>query len=184
MKSSTRWTIAVVVVILIAILLWLWLRGEEPKPPVTGEVVTKPEPKPEPEPAPPPKPVVQEPLSATVLFDYDRFEIRPSEVTALDDFAAKLKGRTDARLAIVGHADRIGGDKYNLALSRRRAAAVRDYLAGKGVAADTMRLDALGEAEPVTGDKCKDLGPANRRNKKLIECLQPNRRAELGTANP
>ncbi len=35
---------------------------------------------------------------------------------------------------------------------------------------------------PVTGDKCKDLGPASRKNRKLIECLQPNRRAELRTA--
>ena len=130
MKSSTRWTIAVAVVILIAILLWLWLRGEQPQPPVTGEVVTKPEPakpEPKPEPAPPPKPVVEEPLTATVLFDYDRSEIRPSEVTALDDLAGKLQGRS---VEIAGHADRIGGDKYNLALSQRRAAAVRDYLAG------------------------------------------------------
>lgn len=179
MKPSTRWTIAVVVVIVIAILLWLWLRRDEPQPPATGEVVTQPEPKPEPTPAPPPKPLVQEPLSATVLFDYDRAEIRPGEVTALDAFAAQLKGRTDARLAIVGHADRIGGDKYNLALSQRRAESVRDYLVGKGVAADAMRASAAGEAEPVTGDKCKALGPANRRSRKLIECLQPDRRAEM-----
>lgn len=178
MKSSTRRTIAVVAAILIAILLWLWLRGEEPQPPASGEVVTKPEaprpePEPEPEPAPPPVP---EPLSATVLFDYDRAEVRPSEVAALDDLAVKLQGRT---VEIVGHADRIGGDKYNFGLSQRRAAAVRDYLAGKGVAAGGMRVDARGEAEPVTGEACKDLGPANRRNRKLIECLQPNRRAEL-----
>lgn len=184
MKPSTRWTIAIVAVVLIAILLWLWMRREEPQPPVTGEVVTKPapEPEPRPEPAPPPKPVVQEPLTATVLFDYERAEVRPGEVTALDEFAAKLKERSDARLAIVGHADRIGSDKYNLALSRKRAESVRDYLAGKGVAADAMRADALGEAEPVSGDACKNLGPANRRNKKLIECLRPDRRAELRTA--
>lgn len=178
MKSSTRRTIAVVAAILIAILLWLWLRGEEPQPPASGEVATKPEaprPEPKPEPAPPPPPE-PEPLSATVLFDYDRAEIRPSEVAALDDLAVKLQGRT---VEIVGHADRIGGDKYNFGLSQRRAAAVRDYLAGKGVAAGGMRVDARGEAEPVTGAACKDLGPANRRNRKLIECLQPNRRAEL-----
>jgi len=180
MKSSTRWTIAIVVVILIAILLWLWLRREQPGPPVTGEVVTKPEPRPEPKPEP--KPVVLEPLAATVLFDYDRAEIRAGEVSGLDEFAAKLKARSGEPLAIVGHADRIGSDKYNLALSKRRAASIRDYLAGKGVAAEAMRVDAAGEAEPVTGDKCKDLGAANRRNRQLIACLQPNRRAELRSA--
>lgn len=179
MKPSTRWTIAVVAVILIALLVWLWLRREEPQPPVTGEVVTKPEPpkpEPKPEPALPPKPLVEEPLTATVLFDYDRSEIRVSEVTALDDFAGKLEGRT---LEIVGHADRIGADAYNLALSRRRAEAVRDYLAGKGVDAKRVRAEAKGEAEPVTGDTCKNMGPANRKNRKLIECLQADRRAEL-----
>lgn len=188
MKPSTRWTIVVLVLILIAILLWLWMRREEPKPPVTGEVVTKsaPKPEPKPEPAPAPKPIVQEPLSARVLFDFDRSEIRPGEVTALDDLAGKLRAGNYQRLEIVGHADRIGGDKYNLALSRRRAESVRDYLAGRGVAGGDMRLEAVGEAEPVTGDECKKLGPTNRRNKKLIECLQPDRRAELkaAAANP
>ena len=177
MKPSTRWTIAVLVVIVIAILLWLWLRRDEPQPTATGEVVTKPEPKPEP--APPPTPVVEEPLRATVLFAYDRSEVRPSEVSALDGFAAKLKGRSFDRLEIVGHADRIGSDKYNLALSRRRAEAVRDYLAGKGVEATRVRADAAGEAQALTGDSCKSMGPANRKNRKLVECLQPDRRAEL-----
>lgn len=182
MKPSTRWTIAVAAVVLIAIALWFWLQRDEPQPPATGEVAVKPaapEPAPKPEPAPPPKPVVEEPLRATVLFAYDRSEVRPSEVTALDDFAAKLEGRSFDRLEIVGHADRIGSDKYNLGLSRRRAEAVRDYLAGKGVDATRVRADAVGEAQAVTGDSCKSMGPANRKNRKLVECLQPDRRAEL-----
>jgi OOP family OmpA-OmpF porin len=105
--------------------------------------------------------------------------VRPGEVSGLDDFAGKLEGRAYDRLEIVGHADRIGGDAHNLALSRRRADAVRDYLAGKGVDAKRVRADAVGEAEPVSGDTCKNMGPANRDNRKLIECLQPDRRAEL-----
>jgi hypothetical protein len=31
----------------------------------------------------------------------------------------------------------------------------------------------------VTGETCQNLGSAGRKNRKLIECLQPNRRAEL-----
>lgn len=176
MKPSTRWTIVAVAVILIAVALWLWTRPDEPQAPVTGELAVKPE-APKPEPTAPVKPVAEEPLAATLLFDYDRAEVRPAEVSALDDFAAKLKGRSFDRLEIVGHADRIGGDKYNLALSRRRAEAVRDYLAGKGVDAKRVRTEAKGEAEPATGDTCR--GPANRKNRKLIECLQADRRAEL-----
>jgi len=181
-KPSTRWTIAVVAVVLIAIALWLWTRRDEPQPPATGKVAVKPEaqqPDPKPEPAPPVKPVVEEPLTASVLFAFNRSEVRPGEVSGLDNFAGKLEGRAYDRLEIVGHADRIGGEAYNLALSRRRAEAVRDYLAGKGVEAKRVRAEAVGETEPVTGETCKNLGPENRKNRKLIECLQPDRRAEL-----
>jgi len=182
MKPSTRWAIAVAAVVLIAIALWFWTRGDEPRPPATGEVAVKPaapEPAPKPEPAPPVKPVVEEPLTATVLFAFDRSEVGPGEASGLDDFAGKLEGRAYDRLEIVGHADRIGSDKYNLALSRRRAEAVRDYLAGKGVDATRVRAEAVGETQPVSGDSCKGMDPANRKNRKLVECLQPDRRAEL-----
>jgi len=182
MKPSTRWTIAALVVVVIGIALWLWTRGDEPQPPAAGQVAMQPEapkPEPKPEPAAPVKPVAEEPLTATVLFDYDRSEVRPVEAPKLDEFAARLKGRTYDRLEAAGHADRIGGDAYNLALSKRRAEAVRDYLAGKDVDAQRVRTEAMGEAQPVTDETCKNLGPASRKNRKLIECLQPDRRAEL-----
>ena len=178
MKPATRWTIAALAVVVVAIALWLWTRGDAPQPPAEGEVAVKPE-APKPEPAAPVKPVAEEPLAATVHFDYDRAEVRPGEVSALDDFAGKLGGRAYDRLEIVGHADRIGRDAYNLALSRRRAEAVRDYLARKTVDAKRVRTEAKGEAEPVTGDTCKNMGPANRKNRKLIECLQADRHVEL-----
>ena len=184
MKASTRWTIVIAILVLIAILLWFWMHREAPRPPVAGEVVTKPEPQPvsKPEPKPEPKPVASEPLTASLLFDFDRSSIRPGEATKLDDIAAKLVDRPGEGLEIAGYADRIGSKKYNLALSKRRAEAVRDYLVGKGVKAGAFGLGEMGEAEAATGDTCKALGPANRRNRKLIDCLQPDRRAELRTA--
>jgi OOP family OmpA-OmpF porin len=178
MKPATRWTIAALVVIAVAIALWLWTRGDAPQPPAEGKVAVQPE-APKPEPAAPVKPVAEEPLTATVLFDYDSAEVRAAEASKLEEFAARLKGRTYDRLEAVGHADRIGGDAYNLALSMRRAEAVRDYLAGKDVQAKRVRTEARGEAQPVTGETCQNLGSAGRKNRKLIECLQPNRRAEL-----
>lgn len=176
MKPSTRWTIAALVVIAIGIALWLWTRRDEPQAPAKGEVAVQPAaPKPEPE-APPATP---EPLIATVHFDYNRSAVLPGEAAKLDDFASRLKGRAYDRLEAIGHADRIGGGPYNLALSKRRAEAVRDYLAGKDVEAGRVRVDAKGEGEPVSGEACRNMGPENRRNRKLIECLQRDRRAEL-----
>src|SRR2546425_88022 len=178
MKPSTRWTIAVLAVIVIAIILLLLFRRNEPEAPTKSEVATQPA-APKAEPAAPVKPMAAEPLSATVYFGYNRTEVRPGKAPKLDDFAAKLKDRAYDRIDAIGHADRIGSDSYNLALSRRRAEAVRAYLAGRGVDAGRVRIDAKGEAEPVTGEACKNMGPENHGNQKLINCLQRDRRVEV-----
>src|SRR5437667_4724717 len=178
MKPSTRWTIAVVAVILILIIPLLLFRRSEPEAPAKSEVATQP-PAPKAKPTAPAKPVAGEPLSATAYFGYNRTEVRPGDAPKLDDFAAKLKDRAYDRIDAIGHTDRIGSDSYNLALSRRRAEAVRAYLAGKGVDAGRVRIDAKGEAEPVTGGACKNMGPENHSNLKLINCLQRDRRVEV-----
>jgi len=180
MKTSTRWTIAVVAAVVIGLLLWLWARRDAPQAPAKGEVAVQPAAsKPEPKPDAPATPIAEAPLTVTVYFDYNRSDVRPGEAPKLDDFAARLKGRAYDRLDAVGQADRIGSEAFNAALSKRRADAVRDYLAGKGVDAKRIRTDARGEAEPVTGNECRSLGAENRGNRKLIECLQRDRRAEV-----
>jgi OOP family OmpA-OmpF porin len=114
-----------------------------------------------------------------VLFDFDRSVVRPGEASKLDELAAKVKGRAFDRLDAVGHADRIGATAYNLGLSKRRAEAVQAYLVGKGVDAGRIRTEAKGEDEAATGEACKNLGPENRKNQKLVECLQRDRRVEV-----
>lgn len=186
MKPSQRWAIAIAVVVAIGLIWLLWgRRGQEPVP-VKGEIAAQPAaPRPEPKAEPPAAPVTpraEEPVSATVLFDYNRSDLRPAEAPKLDGLAAKLQGRTFDRLEAVGHADRIGSDAYNTALSKRRAEAVAAYLTGKGVDAQRIRAEARGEQEPVTGEACLKMGPENRGNKKLIECLQRDRRVEVRLA--
>jgi OOP family OmpA-OmpF porin len=181
MKPTTRWAIVVAVVVVIGLIWLLWSKRDQQPAPGKGEVAKQPvAPKVEPS-AAPTAPKADGPVTATVLFDYDRSVVRPGEATKLDELAAKLKGRAFERLDAVGHADRIGGDSYNQALSKRRADAVRAYLVGKGVDAKRIRTEARGEAAAVTGDACKDMGPENRNNRKLIECLQRDRRVEAAT---
>jgi OOP family OmpA-OmpF porin len=119
-----------------------------------------------------------------VLFDFDKSAVRAAEAPKLDELAAKTKGRTFDRLDVVGHADRIGTNAYNMGLSKRRAEAVQAYLAGKGIEAGRMRADAKGEDGAVTGDACKGMEPENRKNQKLVDCLQPDRRAEVRLVAP
>ena len=75
----------------------------------------------------------------------------------------------------VGHADRFGTDAYNQKLSEKRAAAVKEYLVGKGMEANRVYTEGKGKKQPVTkADQCK--GP---KSKKTIACLQPDRRVEI-----
>jgi outer membrane protein OmpA-like peptidoglycan-associated protein len=168
------------VIVLIIALLWLfWPKAEQKPVPVKGPVAIQPAaPKPEPEPAPAPK--AAEPVTATVLFDYDSSTLRPGETAKLDELAGKAKGRAPDRLDVVGHADRIGSDSYNMGLSRRRAEAVRNYLVEKGVESGRVRAEARGESDAATGTACQNMGPERRGNRKLVECLQRDRRVAIG----
>src|SRR5512134_157307 len=182
MKPSTRWTIVILVVIAIGILWLLWPKRDEQPAPAKAPVAAQP-PAPKPEPAPPPvAPKPEEPLAASIQFGFDSSVVQPAEAPKLDEFAARVKGRAFDRLDAVGHADRIGTSAYNVGLSKRRAEAVQAYLAGKGVEAARIRVEAKGEDQAVTGEACKNMGPENRKNQKLIECLQRDRRVEVRLA--
>jgi OOP family OmpA-OmpF porin len=184
MKPSTRWTIVVLVAIVLGIIWLLWPKPVEQPVPAKAPVAPPPPiAKPEPSPAPIP-PKAEEPVTATVLFDFDKSAVRAGEAPKLDELAAKTKGRAFDRLDVVGHADRIGTNAYNMGLSKRRAEAVQAYLAGKGIEAGRMRADAKGEDEAVTGDACKSMGPENRKNQKLVACLQRDRRVEVRLVAP
>lgn len=116
-------------------------------------------------------------LQAEALFDFDKAVVRADGKSKLnDEVVAKMKQYPEVELILVtGHADRIGKDAYNQKLSERRAAAVKDYLVSQGVDGKRVETAAKGESEPVVA--CSDVkGRENRRNKKLVECLQPNRR--------
>jgi len=176
MNPTQRWTVVGVIVLVIALLWLFWPKSDQPPAPVKGPVSTAPESKPSPAPV---AAKAEEPVTASVLFGYNQSVVRPGEAPKLDELTARIKGQAFDRLDAIGHADRIGGDSYNLALSRQRAEAARAYLVGKGIDAGRIRIDARGEGEAVTGDACKNMGPESRKNQKLVDCLQRDRRVEI-----
>jgi len=154
-----------------------------PEPTPTAPAVA-PAPRAAPAPAPvaapaaaPAKPAAAKPEKVTtasaVNFDFDRYVIRPDARGKLDDLVGKLRNVNLEVIIAVGHADRLGGDAYNMKLSVRRADSVKAYLVSKGVAASRVYTEGKGERQPVKD--CKGDG----KTKELIACLEPNRRAEL-----
>jgi peptidoglycan-associated lipoprotein len=102
-------------------------------------------------------------LDATVYFDYDMDEIREDQKATLDAKVPILNANADVRIRISGHTDDRGSDEYNLALGQRRAAAVRRYLAARGVAEGRFEVESFGEQRPANQGENEDSWSKNRR---------------------
>lgn len=117
-------------------------------------------------------------LSADVLFAFGKAELKDAGKEKLDELAGRIQDANLEAIVATGHADRIGKEDANQKLSEARAQAVKGYLEGKVV---TQNIDVAGkgEAEPVTGAACDRMGAEQRKNRKLVDCLQPDRRVEI-----
>ena len=148
--------------------------------PMPKEKEKEPEPKAEAPIAGPEKPAVKAEFKAETLFDFDKAVVRPEGMKTLDDKVVEgMKAHPEVELLLVtGHTDRIGSDAYNRKLSQRRADAVRSYLIEQGIDGKRIKTGSRGGADPIAS--CAQIkGKANSKNKKLVDCLRPNRRVVL-----
>ena len=100
-------------------------------------------------------------LQSEFLFGFDKYNLRPEAITTLNDLSAKLSQSNVQSVRVEGNTDFMGSDKYNQALSERRANAVANYLVNQGV-------DKLG----------KKVSKAKKRSA-LIACIEPDRRVDI-----
>jgi OOP family OmpA-OmpF porin len=103
-----------------------------------------------------------------VNFDNDKATLRPEASATLDRMAAELKEWGDVKVEVAGHTDARASARYNQQLSERRANTVRDYLIGKGIAADRLSAKGYGESQPVADNDTEE-GRAKNRRVELIE---------------
>lgn len=97
-------------------------------------------------------------------FSFDEAKVPPEAAATLDDLAAKVKALDKAAyLEIEGHTDNIGSTEYNERLGYKRAEAVRNYLAEKGIPLHAMSVISFGETKPVADNKSQDGRSQNRR---------------------
>lgn len=98
-----------------------------------------------------------------VLFDYDKYTIRPDARIVLDSIADWLNKNKKINVIIEGHCDERGTNEYNLALGEKRANAARDYLIVKGIAPARMSTITYGEEKPVCTQSNESCWQRNRR---------------------
>ncbi len=101
-------------------------------------------------------------------FEFDSAELTAEDRRQLDGALANLKDFpadivSSIRLEVAGHTDSRGRDAYNQALSERRAATVRDYLATGGFPAAQMATVGYGETQPVASNDTDEGRAQNRR---------------------
>lgn len=107
-------------------------------------------------PSPPPLPPRPQALGASlqIVFDFGSARVGAQSQRVLDRVAAAMAvAEEGVRFRIVGHTDAVGSDAANLALSRRRAQAVRDYLVTeRGIAPERLETDGQGERQLADPD--------------------------------
>ncbi len=108
------------------------------------------------------KPMAWDDIGA-VLFDFDRTAIRDDAVPVLDEVISRLKGNPTAKVLLEGHTDSVGSEEYNLVLAKKRAEAVKKYLANKGIDSARLTTDGLGESQPAVPNDSSENRQKNRR---------------------
>ena len=103
-----------------------------------------------------------------LAFDFDRDTLKPDSLALLDQAAKVLEQNPTLSIKVEGYACDIGSEKYNLALGKRRANAVRDYLVRHGVDASRLTVVSYGEAQPKYDNHKEDTRRLNRRTALVV----------------
>lgn len=101
-------------------------------------------------------------VTVRLHFANDSDQITNEDRRALDGVADTLRRLRSVSGEFVGYTDSVGSDAYNLGLSQRRAHAVLQYLASKGILTDRLAAVGHGEADPI-GDNATEQGRAQNR---------------------
>jgi OOP family OmpA-OmpF porin len=111
----------------------------------------------------------ENPEKYIVLFDFDKSNINAEGQSVIDKVVAAAGKMGTVNISATGHADRSGSETYNMALSLRRADAVRAALIAGGLSGDAITVAGRGESEPAvpTPDGVKE--QANRRVEIILQ---------------
>lgn len=96
----------------------------------------------------------------SILFDYDKFDIREDMQESMNKNSGLVKGHN---VKLEGNCDEFGSDEYNFALGLKRATAVKSALVNSGMSPDSITMVSFGESNPVCLEKTQECWSKNRR---------------------
>jgi len=99
----------------------------------------------------------------TILFNSGKSTFQAQTFPVLQSIAAILEEYPKTNFSIEGHTDTDGNNQKNLALSKERATAVKDYLIQNGIAAERLTSEGYGETRPIASNKTAKGKAINRR---------------------
>lgn len=99
----------------------------------------------------------------SVLFDFDKFNIRADMQPIVDANTKLVTDLKEAKAKLEGNADERGTDEYNYALGLKRANSVKAAYAAKGIAEAKMSVVTFGEGNPVCKESTEECWSKNRR---------------------
>jgi outer membrane protein OmpA-like peptidoglycan-associated protein len=109
------------------------------------------------------KPMEAITIDVTVLFDFDKYELRDDAKPILKDIAARIRENPAILLVLEGHTDTTGSAKYNEILAEKRARSVGAYLSQEGVEHTRITFVSMGEREPKVQGRSTKTHKQNRR---------------------
>ena len=119
-----------------------------------------------PAPPPPPMPAYEKhTVSATALFDFDKYALKPEGKEAIHGIDEEIKS-SDSKVIdinVVGYTDSIGTEEYNQEVSVRRANAVKEFMVSEGIDPGIIDVKGMGEADPVASNSTAEGRAQNRR---------------------
>ena len=106
-------------------------------------------------------------IDEKILFEFNQATLSSSSGKALNQILVTLRENPNISLDVVGYADSIGTEAYNLELGRRRAQAAQSYLLSKGISARRLRVLSKGESNPIANN-INEAGRAQNRRVEFV----------------
>ena len=102
-------------------------------------------------------------IKQQVKYQTGKFKVLSASYPLLNQVVQVLNDYPKMRVRVEGHTDNVGSESFNLKLSQKRAESVKEYLSGKGIAADRLDSVGYGMTRPIASNRTSKGRAQNRR---------------------